>query len=1077
VKRDAPSLNNLISVFSEHSSFQCFQRTFIDNHNLSVSGLSGFALSLFLVSLHKSFNRPILVITNDSTEAEYIRDDLEVFSSGDNFPVCFLPEAPKSSVLFSDIESINSFYINDFLRRLINQETFVSIATIASSNTPLPSKEIFNVYNRTYRVNDHLSRDVFIKTLLDTGYCLSDIVESPLEYCVKGGIVDFFPPDSLLPYRLEFFGDVLESIRTFNPDSQLSVNTVSSFSFQPPVIASPDQKGGSNIFSYLSPDTILVFLHSELLNDSALSLGPALSLFIKSHALVRHYDLLSTDIVFSFLKPEININVSALKNKFISLLRSFPDLSIFIFCSDESHIERLNSLLEIDQINYYPVPISGGVEIPDLQLFIYTEHELFKRPRKANLFRKYSRDVPVEKFNPHEIVSGDIIVHINYGIGRYAGLTKIKAFGSMRECLTINYLGNDKVFVPLEKLNYIQKYVGGSDHQPQLNRLGSTDWERTKLKARRSLDEVSKELIALYAKRLSTSGFAFNPDNDLQYQMESDFIYDETADQITAINEVKNDMERARPMDRLLCGDVGFGKTEVAIRASFKAVLNSKQVAILVPTTILADQHFSVFSRRLLNYPVNIAVLSRFIPKKKQSQIIKDLALGNIDILIGTHRLLSKDVQFKDLGLLIIDEEHRFGVKDKEKIKFLRESIDVLALSATPIPRSLHFSLIGARDFSVINTPPISRLPVITDVIVFDMNIITCAIRREINRGGQVYFVHNNIKTIGALCQKLSEVLPDINIAYVHGQMPEEELENIMSAFINNEINLLVTTTIIESGIDIPNANTIFIDNAHHYGLAQLYQLRGRVGRSSRRAYAFLIVPDPSRIKPDALKKLQTIKKYTALGSGYNVALQDLEIRGAGNLFGSSQSGNIEAIGYELYVKFLREALAENNENLETLPEKIRSDTEVFCPLPAFFPEDYISDSSARLEYYRRLSVADQVSVVDDISSAIRDIYGRFPVEAINLFNISKIRIAASGLGIKKVILAQRSVQLVWDDSFTSSLGDGILSGIRDIAMSQNLTYKFIPHGALHLTLFLIDGNLAEKTICFLNLLTDSLNL
>ncbi len=1073
MKQSNPVLESFVNSFSKDSSFISFSELFSRSGSVSISGLTGFSFSLFLVAFFKKFRRSLLVVTNDSNESEYIRDDLDNFSI--DSAVCFLPEPSRSSVLFSDIESTNAFFVNDALRNLSSDKPVVLVSTFESLNISFPALDIYRRFNRVYNINDTIDRDNFINTLVGFGYESVDMVDIPLTFCIKGGVLDFFPPDSLLPYRLEFFGDVLESIRMFNPDSQLTVNTVSSFSFQPPVTNLSVSNPTTDVFTYLKNDTVVFCLHADSVFGTPNSTPKSIVYKLLPFSRIDHFDLLSPDISFSISTPEHLRDIADFKNYLLSFVR--PDLQVAIFCSDVSHIERLKILLDLENILYFGFPISSGFEMPSSGLYLYTEHELFKRPRKVNFFNKYARDYQIDKINPRDVASGDLMVHINYGVGRYIGLTKILAFGSMRECLVIEYLGGDRVFVPLEKLNYVQKYIGNADSHPPLNKLGTSDWERTKLKTRKALDSISKELLDLYAKRISSPGFAFAADSDLQFQMESDFLYYETPDQLTAIREVKEDMERARPMDRLLCGDVGFGKTEVAIRASFKAVLNSKQVAILVPTTILADQHFSVFSKRFSNYPVKVALLSRFVSRKQQNQIIKDLSSGNVDIVIGTHRLLSNDISFKDLGLLIIDEEHRFGVKDKERIKLLRESIDVLALSATPIPRSLHFSLIGARDFSVINTPPISRLPVITDVIVFDINIIKNAIMREINRGGQVFFVHNNVQTIAALCQKLSRLLPDVSIAFAHGQMNERDLEKIMSAFIYNQISILVTTTIIESGIDIANANTIFINNAHLYGLAQLYQLRGRVGRSNRRAYAYLIVPEPSRIKPDALRKLQTIKKYTALGSGYNVALQDLEIRGAGNLFGSSQSGNIEAIGYELYMKFLRESLDENNLNRSDTSKNVAVETEIFCPWPAFFPDNFIPDPANRLEYYRQLSAAKHLSDIDRIYDIVRDIYGKLPYEAITLLEISKIRVLSAALFIKKVTISETSVHFLWDDSFSPPSGAQFLSAIKQASDNLKLSYKFNPHAMLHLTLFLPDSNQMEKIICFLNLLLGSFNL
>ncbi|MFA7564083.1 MAG: transcription-repair coupling factor [Candidatus Neomarinimicrobiota bacterium] len=1070
-------IENLVSTFSESSAFLNAVKAFYrSNAGFTVAGLSGFATALFLYSFYKKIDQPILLITNDSNEAEYIRDDLELFNLDDS--VCYLPEPPNSSFLFSDTESLNAYFTNDTLQKLSTGQNTIIVATLSSLKSKFPLSDDFNKLKRTYHVNEIVNRDAFIEYLVHLGYTIAPAVESPFEYCIKGGIIDFYPPESLHPYRIEFFGDKIESIRTFNPDTQLSICNLSSFTVQAPAHSSLDNQNSTNIFSYLKKDTVVFCLHAEKLMDTDEKNTTDIFTYLSSYRVINHYDLLASDIDFRVnSQPQTN-SIKAFREHLLTVLSVQPDARISLFCANSMQVERLKELLGLEKLNYFDFSISAGAELPEAKLYFYTDHQIFKRERRINFFKKYSPDFPVEQFGPHEISPGDLMVHINYGVGRFAGLDKIAAFGSIRECLCLEYSGGDKVFVPLEKLNYVQKYTGNLQNPPPLNKLGTTEWERTKLKTQRAIDEISKDLVELYAKRISAPGYAFPPDNELQYLMESEFLYEETPDQLTAIQAVKEDMEKPRPMDRLLCGDVGFGKTEVAIRASFKAVSASKQVAVLVPTTILADQHFAVFSQRLQKYPIRIALLSRFVSRKMQSQIIRDLAAGKIDIVIGTHRLLSKDVSFKDLGLLVIDEEHRFGVKDKERIKFLRESVDILALSATPIPRSLNFSLIGVRDFSVINTPPISRLPVITEVITFDMNIIKKAILREINRGGQVFFVHNDIKSIAALSHKLALALPEISVDYVHGQMNERELEKTMSAFINNEINLLVTTTIIESGIDIPNANTIFINQAHHFGLAQLYQLRGRVGRSSRRAYAYLIVPEPSRIKPDALRKLQTIKKHTALGSGYSVALQDLEIRGAGNLLGTSQSGNnIAAIGYELYMKFLREALDEIKSTQPAYPEKLRLETEVFCPLPAYFPDSYISDSSARLEYYRQLTLADELSSVDVISGQIRDIYGKLPSEATTLFNISKIRLLASSLGIKKVNIAEKSTSFIWDESFIPPAETDLIQAIQKAASDLGLSYKFNPYNTLYLTVYLKSNFDFDKITRFLNLLRNTLNL
>ena len=1067
-------IKNTLSIFSTTPAYLAALKSFNNQKNgFSISGLSGFSTPLFLYSLYQRVNKTILVVASDTNEAEYIRDDLEAFNTDNS--VCFLPESQKSSFLLTDIESLNLYFTNDVLRRLTSAEEPIIVSSFEALKTKFPTFEYFQNFKRSFSIGDTIKRDELLAILDEYGYVPSVVAESPFDYCIKGGIIDLFPPESLLPYRFEFFGDTLESIRTFNPDSQLSVNSFSSFSIQAPASSSSNDKQTTTIFSFLPKDTIIFLLHADKIADVDYQNNFGISL--KKYFTIFHYDLFASDVDFKTNLPPQKTTLDDFKAYLNSILYTQPSSQITLFCANSAQAKRLSELLDLDRVNYLDFSVYSGVELPDAGLYFYTDHQIFKRERSISFFKYFTRDVPIVKFNPYEVNRGDLMVHINYGIGRFSGLDKISAFGSIRECLCLEYLGGDKVYVPLEKLNYVQKYLGDPKNSPQLNKLGTVDWERTKLKTRRAIDEISNELVELYAKRISATGFSYPPDSELQNLIESEFIYEETPDQITAIQAVKEDMEAARPMDRLLCGDVGFGKTEVAIRASFKAVSGSKQVALLVPTTILADQHYAVFKRRFEKYPVNIAFLSRFVSRKTQAQIIHDLAEGKIDIVIGTHRLLSKDIVFNDLGLLIIDEEHRFGVKDKERIKFLRESIDVLALSATPIPRSLHFSLIGARDFSVINTPPLSRLPVVTEVILFDPNVVKNSILREINRGGQVFFVHNDIKSIGSICHKLSLIVPQATIGYVHGQMNERDLEKTMEAFINNNINILVTTTIIESGIDIPNANTIFINHAHHYGLAQLYQLRGRVGRSSRRAYAYLIVPEPSRIKPDSLKKLQAIKKYTALGSGYSLALQDLEIRGAGNLFGTSQSGNIGAIGYELYMKFMRESIEQLKNESTSFRQKIQTDTEVNCPLPAFFPDDFIADPSVRLEYYRQLSIAESLADVDTISNNICDIFGKLPPEAITIFDVSKVRLLASSLGIKKVNITENKINFVWDESYVPASGELLLHALQNSASTMGVSYKLNPHNALNLIIYLNISNAFDKIICFLNLLGNTLNL
>ncbi len=772
--------------------------------------------------------------------------------------------------------------------------------------------------------------------------------------------------------------------------------------------------------------------------------------------------------------------VPAVKKYLDKLISTSKNPSIFFFCIHNTQQERLSSLLNQNQIKFISMPLSCGFELAEAGLFINSDIEILNKKRKTRTFQGLPPDIRHERFNPNKIIMHNFLVHLDYGIGKYIGLKKVTAFGSLRECLVLEYDGGDHVFVPLEKMNVVHKYRSSGKFIPKLNKLGGSDWDRTKLRTRRSVEKISREIIDVYSKRLNSTGHAFSPDNDLQMSLETDFAFEETPDQLTATEDIKRDMEKPYPMDRLLCGDVGFGKTEVAIRAAFKAVNDSKQVAVLVPTTILAYQHYVTFTNRLQQYPIKIAMISRFISTSEQNRILEELTNKKFDVLIGTHRLLSKDVNFADLGLLIIDEEHRFGVMDKDKIKKLKSNIDILSLSATPIPRSLHFSLIGARDFSLINTAPKERLPIFTETISFDENIISQAVRREIARSGQIYFVHNEIKTIASTTEKLRFMFPDLVIKYIHGQMSETLIEPVMIDFIHNRIQILVTTAIIESGIDIPNANTIFINNAQNFGLSQLYQLRGRVGRYNRKAYAYLIATKTSSLSDQAIKRLHTIQRYTALGSGYSIALEDLEIRGAGNIFGIEQSGNIHAVGYDLYIKMLTDHL-NNYKEEEIIPTSSNvpaiENISVSFPYEAFFPESYISSESLRLSYYQILSSIKSIEELQPLRHEVSDIFGNLPSSGEHLFDLVEIKLYCSIAGIDKITLEENRSTYRFIKNHPYRDTRCLLIYIKDIIAVMKLSYRFIPGLRLNLLIFYPRDEGIRLVKQFLYLLTSKLNL
>src|SRR3990170_910569 len=685
---------------------------------------------------------------------------------------------------------------------------------------------------------------------------------------------------------------------------------------------------------------------------------------------------------------------------------------IYITCENSGQRERLEELLEKDaeKVIFLLLNLSSGFVFPELDLAVLPEHQLFRRYFRRRKKRRFKEGLPLSAYN--SLSSGDFVVHVDFGIGKYAGLETLSIDEKKRDCLLLLYKDGDKLYVPVEEFNRIQKYIG-KDGEPNLSKLGSPSWEKTKEKTKQALKEMAEELIQLYAERKAKPGYSFLPDTSWQKELESSFIYEETPDQIEAIEAIKKDMEKPVPMDRLVCGDVGYGKTEVALRAAFKCVMDGKQAAVLVPTTILAQQHHTTFTERLKDYPVQIEVLSRFKSPKEQKEIIEFVEKGKIDIIIGTHRLLQKDIQFKDLGLLIIDEEQRFGVAHKEKLKKFKKSVDVLTLTATPIPRTLQLSLLGAKDMSIINTPPKDRLPIQTSISRFDKELIAEAILREADRGGQVYFVHNRVESINSIYNLLRKLLPDLRLAVAHGQMEEKVLEKIMLQFLEGKYDCLLCTNIIESGLDLPNVNTILINRADRFGLAELYQLKGRVGRSNRKAYAYLLVPDFGDLTPQARKRLSAIQQYTQLGSGFYLALRDLEIRGAGNILGPQQHGFIEEIGFDLYCRLLDEAVREiKGEEIKKVKE-----TKLEIDLDLFIPQQYIEDSQQRMEIYKKLSEVKRNEDIEELKIELRDRFGSMPREAEELLEVSEIKLLCQAKEISKLSLRRDRLKIEFDQS------------------------------------------------------------
>jgi transcription-repair coupling factor (superfamily II helicase) len=745
---------------------------------------------------------------------------------------------------------------------------------------------------------------------------------------------------------------------------------------------------------------------------------------------------------------------------FVEKLREYDSrgYSSIIFCDGEGQRMRLAELLydyEIE-IPMEDSRISSGFGLPDIGLWFLTDHEIFARTRPRRKIRRFKEGISLSSY--HSLQPGDFVVHIDYGIGKYRGLETLTVDGRKRDCLLIFYAGDDKVYVPIEEFSRVQKFAG-KDGEPTLSRLGTGAWEKTKARARKGIMEMARDLIALYAKRQALGGFAHKKDTPWLMELEASFPYEETPDQLGAINDIKADMEKSVPMDRLVCGDVGYGKTEVAIRAAFKAVESGKQVAVLVPTTILAQQHLNTFRERLGAFPVKVELLSRFRSPKDSRLVKEGMKNGLVDIVIGTHKLLQKDIEFKDLGLLVVDEEQRFGVAHKEKIRKLKSQVDTLTLTATPIPRTLQLSLLGARDMSVINTPPKDRLPISTEVALFSEKTVLDAINRELIRGGQVFFVHNRVESIYAIYRYLKKLMPAVSVIVGHGQMPERQLERVMIDFIGRQYQVLLATTIIESGLDMPSVNTIIVDRADKLGLAQLYQLRGRVGRSSVRAYAHLLVPPLKLMKEKARKRLRAIEEFTELGSGFHLAMRDLEIRGAGNILGARQHGFIEEIGFDLYCRLIEEAVAELKQKE---PPGKRIEIRIQTDLDLFIPESYIGEPDLRVEVYRNVTELESFDALDSLSDEITDRYGKYPKAVEDLLDLAACRLLLTDLGAERLLLKKGDLFIEFRDDkiFTKSEIEGWRKRI-----SGKMEFNSARGFSLNLKLERSDGKLLRKTL------------
>lgn len=1054
-------LSDISKKYSEHKGFTELKKKFDDNSikDIHLKGLITSASAMFISEFLKLYKNRHLFILSDKEKAAYFQNDLkELFAKKE---ILFFPSSYKRSAIkkkSGKLDDANVIMRTEVLNTIQKSRSYIVVTYPEALLEKVTSRNELEDNTLELKVGEEVPISFIKEMLIEYNFELVDFVYEPGQFAIRGSIVDIFSYSNDYPYRLDFFDEEIESIRTFDTVSQLSKAKFEEVSIVSDIQEIANDKNKISFFKFISSKTSIWSddfdyffqkikdINQELEFNKLISYEKTIDIFQKLRTVEfanNSYFNVSESINFNIkLQTTINKKFNILAKQLIDLKEN--NFSSYIVSNNEIQIERLKEILKSEEVindlrvhnaeeilsNSFEVAqgvLHEGFIDNDLQISCFTEHQIYGRYHKfvlrSSVYHKNKETLTLRELN--SLQAGDFVVHSDHGIGRFGGLQTIENNGVKQEAIRLVYKNNDILLVNIHNLHKISKYKGKEGTHPKVYKLGSGVWQKVKKKTKSRVKDIARKLIALYAKRKQEKGFAFSHDTYMQHALESSFIFEDTPDQRKATDAIKQDMETEIPMDRLVCGDVGFGKTEIAIRAAFKAVADNKQVAVLVPTTILTLQHYKTFARRLKELPCNVEFISRLKTKKQQTEILKKLAEGEIDIIIGTHRLVSKDVKFKDLGLMIIDEEQKFGVAVKEKLKSIKVNVDTLTLTATPIPRTLQFSLMGARDLSIINTAPPNRYPIHTELLRFNKDVIKEAIDYEYRRNGQVFFIHNRIDTIYEIESLINRLIPNVRTAVMHGRMEPKQMEKIMTDFINEDAGVLIATTIIESGLDIPNANTIIINNAQNFGLSDLHQLRGRVGRSNKKAFCYLLAPPLSTLSNEARQRLKAIETFSELGSGFNIAMQDLDIRGAGNMLGGEQSGFISDIGYETYNKILDEAMQELREeefkelfekNKKTPAEinntdfKFVTDCHIDTDLELRLPESYIENTEERLRIYRRLDNIKEINELETLEVELKDRFGKMPKASKELFNAVILRQRAMTLGVEKILLRNQKM-------------------------------------------------------------------